>query len=244
MNADAAREFAGHVRDFASQLENTHQAASSTISQMSAAYSGSSYEQLIAAWAHMSSSHMHEFQEGCNVVAIALDGAADVTVAMKMEAVGQLAVMAATFVADHAAALATFSLIEAAEAAVIAATKEVVKHLEQQLVQHITGEVIGKAVEPLKAADIKKIIDEMHRNATKTVTSTAERQTQTQTQAVLRSKLKRLLTPERPSTGNDVLDKLNRPRRPNLRKPTQVSRRSPQPRCSRPSAEVETARSR
>jgi hypothetical protein len=151
VNEDAVREFAGHVREFASALEATHQAASSTIRDMSASYSGSSYERLVAVWAHMSSSHMRELQEGCKVVATALDGAADLIVAMKTEAIAQLVVMAATFVADQAAAVATFGLAEAAEAAVIAAAKEVVKFLEQQLVQHIMGEVVGKAVEPLEA---------------------------------------------------------------------------------------------
>jgi uncharacterized protein YukE len=157
VNEDAVREFAGHVRDFASNLQDTHSAASSTISQMSAAYSGSSYEQLVASWAHMSNSHMQELQEGATVVATALDAAADVIVAMKMEAIGQLVVMAATFVADQAAAVATLGLAEAAEAAVIAGAKEIVKFLEQELVQHIMGEVIGKAVEPLEAVVEKAV---------------------------------------------------------------------------------------
>ena len=151
MNEDAVREFAGHVRDFASNVQDTHSAASSTISQMSSAYSGASYERLLDTWAQMSSSHMQELHEGATVVAGALEGAADVIVAMKLEAIGQLVVMAATFVADQAAAVVTFGLAEAAEAAVIAGAKEIVKALEQQLVQHMMGEVIGKAVEPLEA---------------------------------------------------------------------------------------------
>lgn len=76
VNEDSVREFAGHVRDFAANLNSTHEAASSTISAMSASYTGSSYEQLVAAWAHMSNSHMQELQQGCSVVATALDAAA------------------------------------------------------------------------------------------------------------------------------------------------------------------------
>ena len=151
VNEDAVREFAGHVRDFAANVQDTHSAASSTISQMSSAYSGASYERLVDAWAQMSSSHMQELHEGATVVATALDAAADVIVGMKVEAIAQLVVMAATFVADQAAAVVTFGLAEAAEAAVIAGAKEIVKYLEEQLVQHIMGEVIGKAVEPLEA---------------------------------------------------------------------------------------------
>lgn len=157
VNEDAVREFAGHVREFASNLEDTHASASSTISQMQASYTGSSYERLVEAWGHMSSSHMQDLIEGAGVVATALDVAADAIVAMKGEAIAQLLVMAATFVADQAAAVLTFGIAEAAEAAIVMAAKEVVKYLENQLVQHIMGEVIGKAVEPLEAVVEKAV---------------------------------------------------------------------------------------
>jgi uncharacterized protein YukE len=157
VNEDSVREFAGHVRDFASNMEGTHSAASSTISQMNAAYSGSSYEALVEAWGHMSSSHMQDLIEACGVVATALDVAADAIIAMKGEAIAQLVVMAATFVADQAAAVLTFGIAEAAEAAIIAGAKEVVKYLENQLVQHIMGELISKAVEPLESVVEKAV---------------------------------------------------------------------------------------
>ena len=157
VNEDSVREFAGHVRDFASNMEGTHSSASSTISQMNAAYSGSSYEALVEAWGHMSNSHMQDLIEACGVVATALDVAADAIIAMKGEAIAQLVVMAATFVADQAAAVLTFGIAEAAEAAIIAGAKEVVKYLENQLVQHIMGELIGKAVEPLEGVVEKAV---------------------------------------------------------------------------------------
>ncbi len=157
VNEDAVREFAGHVREFASNIESTHSAASSTIGQMQASYTGASYERLVEAWSHMSSSHMQELTEACGVVATALDVAADAIVALKGEAIAQLVVMAATFVADQAAAVATLGIAEAAEVAVVAAAKEVVKYLENQLVQHIMGEVIGKAIEPLEAVVEKAV---------------------------------------------------------------------------------------
>lgn len=157
VNEDSVREFAGHVREFASNVDSTHAAASSTITLMQASYTGSSYERLVETWAHMSSSHMRDMIEGAGVVATALDIAADVIVGMKMEAIAQLVVMAVTFVADQAAAVLTLGLAEAAEVAVVAAAKEVVKFLENQLVQHITGEVLGKAVEPLEAVVEKAV---------------------------------------------------------------------------------------
>jgi hypothetical protein len=156
----------------------------------------------------MSSSHMQDMIEACGVVATTLDVAADVIVGMKEEAIAQLLVMATTFVADQAAAIATLGIAEAAEAAIVAAAKEVVKYLENQLAQHIMGEVIGKAVEPLKdvvertvesdaskAADIKKILADMDENATKTVANDAERDAQADTNAVLHKKLASILDP-------------------------------------------------
>lgn len=150
VDEDKVREFASHVRDFASNLESTHQAASSTIEQMSEAYQGASYEQLAAAWAQMSNSHMQDLQEGAKVVAEALDVAADAIVGLKTAAIAELVVMAATFVADQAAAVLTFGLAEAAEAAIIAAGRKVVDFLEQQIISHIMSEVIGAAVVPLE----------------------------------------------------------------------------------------------
>ena len=45
---------------------------------------------------------------------------------------------------------ATFGLAEAAEAGIVEAAKKLVNDLINQLEQHILGEVIGKAVEPLE----------------------------------------------------------------------------------------------
>ena len=123
--------------------------------------------------------------------------------------------------------------------AIVKSLDQVVARLSKTL-----GEDAGKAVEKLyrttggnvsknlertvgadaeKAADLKKIVEQMDRNAAKSVTTDAEKKAQADAQQALRSKMKKLLTPERPSSGNEELDKLNRPRRPNLRKPTQTS---------------------
>jgi uncharacterized protein YukE len=150
VDEDQVRAFAGHVRDFANNIDGTHQAASSTIQQMSSAYSGSSYEQLVQTWANMSSSHMQDLIEGCNVVATAMDVAADVITGAKVAAIAELVVMAASFVADQAAAVLTFGIAEAAEAAIIEGAKKIVNDLIDQLEQHIIGEVLEAAVSPLE----------------------------------------------------------------------------------------------
>jgi uncharacterized protein YukE len=150
VNEDQVRAFAGHVRDFATNIEGTHQAATSTIQQMSSSYSGSSYEQLVQTWANMSNTHMQELIEGCGVVATAMDVAADVITAAKVAAIAELVAMAVSFVADQAAAVVTFGIAEAAEAAIIEGAKKLVNDLINQLEQHIIGEVLEKAVTPLE----------------------------------------------------------------------------------------------
>jgi len=150
VDEDKVREFAGHVRDFATNLDSAHQAATSTIHTMQESYQGSSYEQLVAAWSQMSSSHMQDLQDGSKIVAEALDIAADAIVGLKTAAIAELVVMAATFVADQAAAVLTFGIAEAAEAAIIAAGRKVVDFLEQEIIGQIMGQVIGAAVVPLE----------------------------------------------------------------------------------------------
>ncbi|MFI1159101.1 WXG100 family type VII secretion target [Streptomyces sioyaensis] len=76
VNEDKVREFAGHVRDFANNVQQSHQDATSSVEQLSEVYQGASYDALMAKWGQMSSSHMHELVTACHTVATALDAAA------------------------------------------------------------------------------------------------------------------------------------------------------------------------
>ncbi len=172
VDEDKVREFAGHVRDFASNLDSAHQSATSTIHQMQESYQGSSYEQLVAAWSQMSSSHMQDLQDGAKVVTEALDIAADAIVGLKTAAIAELIVMAATFVADQAAAVLTFGIAEAAEAAIIAAGRKVVDFLEQEIIGQIMGQVIGAAVVPLEGL-VEKAVNGLTYAAVGTLTGGA-----------------------------------------------------------------------
>jgi uncharacterized protein YukE len=149
VNEDAVRELASHVREFAQSVEGTHQEASSTVQRLGEAYQGASYEALVAKWADLSGSHMTALVDACHVVATALDAAADVIVGMKVEAIAELVVMAAAFIADQAAAVATFGIAEAAVALIIKGAEKLVDFLEQQLVQYVIGQVIEAAIKPL-----------------------------------------------------------------------------------------------
>ncbi|WP_329586294.1 WXG100 family type VII secretion target [Kitasatospora sp. NBC_01250] len=149
VNEDKVREMASHVRDFATKVDSTHQASTTTVQQLGASYQGASYEALIATWAHLSSSHMADLVDACHTVATALDAAADVIVGMKGQAIAELVALAASFVADQAAALVTFGLAEAAEVLIVEAAEKLMDFLEQQLEQYVIGQVIEAAIQPL-----------------------------------------------------------------------------------------------
>jgi uncharacterized protein YukE len=149
VNEDKVRELATHVRDFATSVDDTHQQSTATVSAMAEHYQGASYDALVSSWAHLSSSHMTELVNACHTVADALDAAADVIVTMKMATIGELIALAATFVADQAAAVATLGLAEAAVGLIVEAADLAVNYLEQQLVQYVIGQVIEAAIEPL-----------------------------------------------------------------------------------------------
>jgi uncharacterized protein YukE len=149
VNEDKVREFGTHVSDFATNINNAHTAASATLQQVGGSYSGASYELLVSKWAHLSQEHMTVLIDACKVLSTALGVAADAIVGMKLEAIGELVVMAATFVADQAAAVATFGLAEAALPLIEEAAEKLVDYLTQMLVQYIIGKVIEAALTPL-----------------------------------------------------------------------------------------------
>ncbi|MFI1308062.1 WXG100-like domain-containing protein [Streptomyces sioyaensis] len=149
INEDKVREFASHVRDFAQKVDDTHKDSTATVKQLEDVYQGASYEALLAKWGQLSDGHMTELVNACHTVASALDIAADTIVAMKVEAIAELTVLAITFVADQAAAVATLGAAEAAEALVVEAAEKLMDYLVQQLEQYIIGQVIEAAINPL-----------------------------------------------------------------------------------------------
>jgi uncharacterized protein YukE len=149
IDEDSVRDLATHVRQFAQNMQDVHEAAGGTIQAMSSAYQGASYEALLAMWSDKSSKHLQELTEACGVVADALEAGADVIVGMKVAAIAELAALAASFVADQAAAVATFGLAEAALAAIELAARKAVDFLVQEIIGYLTGEIVGAALQPL-----------------------------------------------------------------------------------------------
>ncbi|WP_330252128.1 hypothetical protein OG874_39485 [Nocardia sp. NBC_00565] len=150
IDEDQVRELAGQVRDFATNLRDTHESATGAIQDMGSVYSGYSYEQLVTVWARMSSSHMADLDGACHVVAKVLDVAAEVITVVKVAVLAGLAAMAASYTALMAATVPTVGLSAALTAAIRAAATKVVTAMEQMVIGYIATEVIDKAIEPLE----------------------------------------------------------------------------------------------
>ena len=151
IDEDAVLQFATVVRRFAQAVENTHRDATDAISRIADAHRGSSTEAMSSGWSRMSTQHVYEVVDACHVLAAALDGAAGYIVAQKLEAIGILIAMAASFVADQAAAVATFGVAEVAVPLIVEGAERVVKSLVLDLEQHVIGEVVEAAAKPLFA---------------------------------------------------------------------------------------------
>lgn len=149
INEDKVREAASHIREFAQNVQSTHESATATLRSAGQHYQGAAYEAMISMWGQKSQDHMHELVDACNVVATALDVGADAIVGMKMAAVAELIGLAASFVADQAASVVTFGLAEAALPVIEETAQKCVEFLEQQLIQYVIGQIVEAAIKPL-----------------------------------------------------------------------------------------------
>jgi hypothetical protein len=150
VDEDQLRAFATHLRTYASSMSETHGAAHARIGELSADYSGPSYEALAERWAQASSSHMTALMDGCHVFADALDVAADAVTVQKGVIIAALAAMAAEFAAEQAAAIVTFGLAEFANAAIVGTTEFIVREALSQLEQQVLGAVLQAAIGPIE----------------------------------------------------------------------------------------------
>jgi type VII secretion system (Wss) protein ESAT-6 len=149
IDEDQVTQFAAFVREFATAVQTTHDDATRAVADIAAAYRGSATDAMTSGWTKLSARHVDELIDGCHILAGALDVAAGYIVAQKAEAIAVLIGMAAAFVADQAAAVATAGLAEAAVPLIIEGAERVVKSLVMDLEQHIIGEVVEAAARPL-----------------------------------------------------------------------------------------------
>jgi hypothetical protein len=149
IDEDVVSDFATLTRNFATAVQTTHDDATRTLAAIASVYQGASTDAMTSGWARLSARHVDEIVIGCHVLADALDVAAGYIVAQKAEAVAVLVGMAAAFVADQAAAVATAGLAEAAVPLIIEGAERLVKSLVMDLQQYVIGQVIEAAAEPL-----------------------------------------------------------------------------------------------
>jgi hypothetical protein len=151
IDEDQVSQFATVVRQFAVAVQTTHDDATRTVADIAAAYRGSATDAMTSGWAKLSARHVDELVDGCHALSDALDVAAGYIVAQKAEAVAVLVGMAAAFVADQAAAVATFGIAETAAPLIVEAAERLVKSLVMDLEQHVAGKVVEAAAKPLFA---------------------------------------------------------------------------------------------
>ncbi|MFF2818401.1 hypothetical protein ACFVT9_23120 [Kitasatospora cineracea] len=151
INEDEVREFAAMVRKFGQAVERTHAEATRAMDAFARAYQGAATRRMQSGWSELSERHTRELVLGCTLLAEALEVGAEVIVAQKVEALVELGVMAAAFIADQAAAVATLGLAEAAVPVIVEAGKKLLETLKQQIIQYVIGEIIEAAAKPLFA---------------------------------------------------------------------------------------------
>jgi hypothetical protein len=151
IDEDILHEFASFTRDFATAVQTTHDDATQAVKGIAAAYQGSATDAMTSGWAKLSARHVDELLSACHVRADALDVAAGYVSAQKIEAIAILIDMAAAFVADQAAAVATVGIAEAAVPLIIAGVEKLVQSLAADLEQYILAAVVEAAAKPLMA---------------------------------------------------------------------------------------------
>lgn len=149
VNEDKVKEFATHTRQFAQNISDAHGDADATLKKLGSGYEGAAYDSLMQMWGGKSTKHVNELVDGCHVLASALDVGHDVIRDAKMVCLGDLAVMAGSFVLDQGAAIFTGGLAEMAVPAIEEAAEKVVQFAVQQIEQYVIGELTNMALQPL-----------------------------------------------------------------------------------------------
>lgn len=144
---EAADHLRGYARDVAVSVGDTDRRLTVDLAE---GYTAASYRALAESWAGQTRGHMDTLVEGCGLLAGALDLTADGVEAMKLAVIAQLGVAAAEFVADQAAAVATFGLAEAALPVLYAAQNRILNGILGTFEAEVVGHLLSGVVAPLK----------------------------------------------------------------------------------------------
>ncbi|WP_067694184.1 hypothetical protein [Nocardia jejuensis] len=162
INEDQVRELATHLQHFAANVRDTHDVATAAINNMNTVYSGYSYQQLLAVWGRMSTTHMAELDHVCTLVATALTIAADVIAVTKSVVLIELAAMASTYLIALSGSFATGGLSAVVAQVIPAMARTLLSVMEQALIAYILSDVLGKAIAPLEHAIERMINSALH----------------------------------------------------------------------------------
>jgi hypothetical protein len=151
LNEDVLAEFATLTRDFGAAMEATHRDTTRAFEDLGEAHQAGTTAALVDGWTDLGKRHVYPMIDACDVLAGALHAAAAYVVGQKVAALGVLIEMAAAFVADQAAAIATAGIAEAAVPVILAGARAVVKSLAADMEQYIIANVVEAAAKPLQA---------------------------------------------------------------------------------------------
>lgn len=143
IDVDQVRELSQDVREFATDVRDSFDAATNTLGDMGSAMSGNSYQTILVMWAYRQEK-MADLDSAFDVAATALDIAADVIEAIQIAVLIELAALAASFVAGM------FTPAGAVTGPMIAAAARwLLKKVAETIMWYILAEVTAKALEPM-----------------------------------------------------------------------------------------------
>lgn len=149
IDEDQLRSTADELRQLSQELTSNSADAKSQIEQMLQNNSSDSLQLFEALWNKLSGSHLPQMAQGMNVAADALDVGAVIVVGMKVAAIAQLAILAAEIISDQVEAAFTFGASEALIPVQTMATREIMKTIEDQIVQQLEQQLIGAVEGPV-----------------------------------------------------------------------------------------------
>ncbi|MFD3643410.1 YwqJ-related putative deaminase [Streptomyces griseus] len=151
VDEDAYRDMADALREFAEDAEDDGGAAQRHVQQLLLSGKSESLTALDAHWSKVQSKHK-DLAKAARLIASALDRVADLIVARKIAAVGELADLCATVGITLAFAPVTAGLSTLLAGAKIAATRIAFKRILKEMAEAAVAEIVAILTEPAVAA--------------------------------------------------------------------------------------------
>ncbi|MCD7438244.1 hypothetical protein K4B79_08370 [Streptomyces lincolnensis] len=142
-------EMATSIRDFAKDFEGHGGDADKAVTRILNSSEGWAVESMQKHWSHVKAGHLDKIPELARLFADACDGVGQIIRGMKVKAGIELGVLAATIVAELAAAPVTLGISAAVAAGEIALMRTIVKRLIDEAVERIVDELVAKVTEPV-----------------------------------------------------------------------------------------------